>query len=179
MPNHIRTIVKFKHLKSDDITIIKNLIAVPSEETDLDGNPLQYHIDFDKIIPEPVDESECPHEYIVNKDSHISIREEKPWFNWYKWHLTYWGTKWNAYDSYSITGKTYITFVFSTAWSFAYPVIKKLEIMGYDMDIRYADEDYGSNCGKLTYTREQGWTHCDESRLTNPERFAREIWNKY
>lgn len=101
-----------------------------------------YIIDFNKIIPEPRFESECPDEYKVNKDARIELREDKPWFDWYKWHVDQWGTKWDAYDGYTKIGKSYVTFVFSTAWSVAYPVIQKLDVMGYDIEVRYADEDY-------------------------------------
>ena len=54
--------------------------------------------------------------------------------------------------------------------------MQKLALMGYNIEIKYADEDLGSNCGKLTYTSEQGWTHWDESELKDPVRFAREVW---
>lgn len=172
MPNHIRTIVKFKHLKSDDIIMILNMIASQLE----DGT---YVIDFNKIIPEPQDITDCPEDFILTKSEPISVDEDRPWFNWYRWRLTNWGTKWCAYDGYTLIGKSWITFVFSTAWSFAYPVIKKLDLMGYELDIKYADEDIGSNCGKLSFTSEQGWTMEDESKLKDPVRFARNLWNKY
>ena len=141
----------------------------------------EYFIDFNKIIPEPTAIEECPEDYRVKsaKEAHISEDEARPWFNWYKWHCTYWGTKWGAYDCYTIIGKSFIQFVFSTAWSLAYPVMQKLALMGYNIEVKYADEDYGNNCGKLTYTSEQGWTHWDESELKDPVRFARDLWNNY
>ena len=174
MPNHVRTIVKINKLKKDDIDIVLNLIASPLSE----HRPTEYVIDFNKIIPEPTTIEECPEEYRVKsaKEAHISEDEARPWFNWYEWRIDHWGTKWGAYDRHTVIGKSFIQFVFSTAWNLAYPVIQKLALMGYDIEVRYADEDYGVNCGKLTYTSEQGWTHWDEHELKDSERFAREVW---
>lgn len=177
MPNHVRNVIKISKIKPEEIDMVLDMIATTLDDPEFPDK--QYMIDFDKIIPEPRDESECPNEYKVNKESRIELLKDKPWFDWYKWHIDHWGTKWGAYDCYTKVGKTTITFVFSTAWSFAYPVIKKLEVLGYDILVRYADEDYGSNCGRLTYTREQGWTHWDESDLKDPVGFARNLWHTY
>lgn len=73
----------------------------------------------------------------------------------------------------------FIKFVFNTAWSLAYPIIQKLASLGYDIDVKYADEDYGNNCGRLTYTNELGWTHWDESELKDSVKFARDLWSRY
>lgn len=179
MPNHVKTVVKFKNLKSkEDVEFILNMIATPSLH-DADGNPLDYMIDFNKIIPEPACEEECPKDYIITEDSHVMTYSDRPWFDWYRWHLDNWGTKWNAYDGYTRIGKSYIKFVFSTAWSLAYPVMQRLSLLGYDIDICYADEDLGVNCGKLNYSTKGGWTHYDESELHNPYDFARRLWNNY
>ena len=147
MPNHVRTIVKINKLKKDDIDIILNLIATKLEDPDYpDEVKDDYVIDFNKIIPEPTTIEECPEECRVKsaKEAHISEDEARPWFNWYEWRCTYWGTKWGAYDGYTIIGKSFIQFVFSTAWSLAYPVIQKLALMGYNIEVKYADED-GTN----------------------------------
>lgn len=174
MPNHVKNVLKFKNLKPDDINELLNIIAIESEDV-----PINYWIDFNKIIPEPKFESECPEDCKVNKDSHVTVNPDKPWFDWYRWRNKYWGTKWGAYDCYSIIGKSYVTFVFSTAWSMAYPVIQRLALLGYEFELRYADEDWGSNCGRLTYSREQGFTHFDEDSFKDPERWARNLWDKY
>ncbi len=174
MPNHVKNVLKFKNLKPDDVDFILNTIAIESEDV-----PINYWIDFDKIIPQPRFESECPDDCKVNKDSHISPDPDRPWFDWYRWRLKYWGTKWAAYDCYSKVGKSYVTFVFSTAWSVAQPVIEQLRLMGYDFELRYADEDWGHNCGWITYSRTDGFTHYPENELAHPERFARYTWDKY
>lgn len=85
----------------------------------------------------------------MNKSSSIERLKDKPWFNWYKWHIDHWGTKWGAYDGYTKIGKTYILFVFNTAWTVPIPIIKRLRILGYPIDVKYADEDYGVNCRKI------------------------------
>ena len=145
IPNHVKNVIKISKLKKDDIDIILNLIASPLSE----DRPTEYAIDFDKIIPEPRDESECPDEYKVNKESHIESLKDRPWFNWYKWHIDHWGTKWGAYDCYTKIGKTWIMLVFSTAWTPPMPIISKLPVLGYEITARYADEDYGVNCRKI------------------------------
>lgn len=60
-----------------------------------------------------------------------------------------WGTKWNAYDASIDLNAGSARF--DTAWSFPEPVIVKLSELFPDDEIaiEYADEDIGSNCGKL------------------------------
>ena len=185
MPNHIKTVVKFKNLKKrDDVNIILQMIAHELPEGSHlfspDNPDHNWAIDFDKIIPEPKEESECPEDCIRTKDSHIMEDEEKPWFDWYAWHCKYWGTKWGAYDCYSIIGKTYLKLVFETAWSLAEPVMKKLRLLGYDFEILYADEDWGSNCGKIEYDASKDvWSHTTGHALPNPHAFAKGLWSRY
>ena len=178
MPNHIKNVLKFKNLKEDDKRFLLDLICSPVEDA---SGSITLHIDFDKIIPEPKEESECPDACKVNKDSHIMTDEDRPWFDWYTWHNKFWGTKWNAYDSYSTVNKSSITFVFSTAWSMPYPVIERLKILGYDFEIRWADEAYGSNCGKITYkASEQDWQEAWEAKAyKDPSKFAQRLWRDY
>lgn len=174
MPNHVKNVLKFKNLKPDDVDFIVNTIAIESED-----EPSTYWIDFDKIIPQPKTIEECPEPFRVNKDSHISPDPDRPWFDWYRWRLHHWDTKWGAYDCYSKVGKSYITFVFSTAWSTSIPIIEQLTLMGYEFELRFADEDWGHNCGKISYSCEQGLRAADESSFKDPERWARNLWDKY
>ena len=175
MPNHVRTVIKISKLKKDDIDIVLNLIASPR----IEDRPTEYVIDFNKIIPEPETEDECPDEYKVNKSSPIELLKDKPWFNWYEWHIDHWGTKWGAYNCYTKIGKSYIKFVFSTAWSVAQPIIERLSLLGFPLEVKYADEDWGSNCGVVTWSREQGWEIQFAKDMRNPVRFAKELWNRY
>lgn len=189
MPNHVRTMIKFKNLKPDDIDNIIKLCTVPvtydSSERKV-GSPMDYPaIDFDKIIPEPRTIEDCDPRFVFSKEkiesghTGVECTDDRIWFDWYNWRVEYWGTKWGAYDCDTKVGKSYIQFCFSTAWSLAYPIVQRLAVLGYDIEVKYADEDIGSNCGKLTYTREGGWTHWDESELKDPARFARNIWARY
>jgi len=87
MPNHVKNVLKFKNLKPDDVDFIVNTIAIEMERPDTVDK--QYAIDFDKIIPQPRFESECPEDCLVNSESHISPDPDRPWFDWYRWRLKY------------------------------------------------------------------------------------------
>lgn len=176
MPNHVRNVLRFDSLKKQDIDFILNTIANKLERPEGFDD---YEIDFDKIIPQPRIESDCPEDCKVNSKSCVEKDKDRPWFDWYEWNNKYWGTKWGAYDCYTKIGKTYVTFVFTTAWSMPYPVIERLHLLGYSFTLKYADEDYGSDCGILTYNTEQGFIHYDESDITNVDRFAKRLWEMY
>lgn len=174
MPNHVRTVVKFKNLKGKkDIDYILEKISSKT-------NYGEQMIDFDKIIPAPKTKDKCPKEFIATEKSSIEILGEKPWFNWYDWNCKFWGTKWNAYDGYSFIDNNSLLFAFSTAWSPAIPIFKKLTKLGYDLEIMYADEDIGCNCGRIVYTNEnEEWTEQTEDELEDSEKFALSLWNRY
>ena len=92
----------------------------------------------------------------------------------------YWGTKWNAYDGYTKIGATQLTFVFSTAWCIPDRIYEKLftwcDEQGYDVEIRYADEAIGSNCGIIDFkASEHDVNHYHEEEITNPDKFAKYI----
>ena len=182
IPNYVKNVLTFKKLKPKDDEFLLATIAEENTPGDVLSDELKvktedYTIDFDKIIPEPRVKSECPKDCIVNKDSHIEADVERPWFDWYTWHNKYWDTKWNACDGYVINNKTSMTFVFSTAWSTPIPIFKKLVKLGFDIEIRYADEDYGENCGKLEYEQEDGrWK---EYKYKYPNIFAKDLWERY
>ena len=148
MPNHVRNVIKISKIRPEEIEIVLDMIADKCCDPYVPGKA-EYMIDFNKIIPEPRDESECPDEYKVDESSPIEILKDKPWFDWYKWHIDHWGTKWEAYDCYTKIGKTCIMLVFSTAWTPPIPIIHKLSVLGYKITVRYADEDYGVNCRKI------------------------------
>lgn len=177
MPNHVKNIWKIKNIKTKDINTILNKLTIK----DLSSGRENRIIDFNLILPEPQKIEDCPKAFQLNTDAHVMPYEDRPWFNWYKWHLTYWGTKWNAYDGYTIIGKSYITFVFNTAWSFPCPVAEKLAtLLDCDIDIKFADENYGHNCGKLHYDKStRQWTEETVYDMKNPDRFARNLWYKY
>ena len=172
MPNHVRNVVKIKGIPKDKIDYVLNKFT---KVVDYDRM-----IDFDLIIQEPRFKQDCPKNCIVNKYSHVMEDKERPWFDWYEWRRAYWGTKWNAYDGYTKIGKTQLTFVFSTAWCVPNKIYNFLFTwcykQGYDLEIRYADENIGHNCGVITLdTSEHNLSHCHDSELTDPVRFANYI----
>lgn len=69
--------------------------------------------------------------------------------SWYEWNCANWGTKWNAYG-HSKDGNT---IQFDTAWAHPEPVMKKLSSMypSLKFQVIYADEDSGSNTGRVVY----------------------------
>ena len=73
--------------------------------------------------------------------------------NWYDWNRANWGTKWDAYEPYvnAMTDEIFLSFM--TAWSTPEPVFVKLAEQYPDLliEIEYADEDLGSNCGSYSY----------------------------
>jgi len=90
-----------------------------------------HEIDFDKIIPAP---------------------KTKAYRNqgWYNWNIEHWDTKWNAYSQEKVDDHT---MRFDTAWGAPYAIFRALSEKFPDVTIkvRYADEDFGQNCGELEY----------------------------
>lgn len=187
MPNHIKNVLKIKNLTPTDIAMVLTLIARPLEEDEYHGrkDAPDFVIDFDKIIPEPRTIEDCSPEFIIPEEKRakpgLEITDDRHWFNWYDWRVHFWGTKWRAYDAYTKIGKSYIVFVFNTAWSYPEPIIDKLHLLGYELEYRYADEAIGTNCGRMTYSSEQGWDiqTDDTHSLPNPITFARRLWDTY
>ena len=70
--------------------------------------------------------------------------------SWYDWCCENWGTKWNATNTY-IVDDTEIEF--STAWSCPVNIFKELsrQFSGVEIVVEFADEDIGTNCGKITF----------------------------
>ena len=67
---------------------------------------------------------------------------------WYDWSIKNWGTKWNSMDaSFDGYGGS-----FSTAWDGVTTLIQKLSEKFPDLifEYEYADEDFGSNLGRMT-----------------------------
>lgn len=74
--------------------------------------------------------------------------------NWYDWNVKNWGTKWDCYDHRGDDDLSAI--IFETAWSTPMYVLMELSRLFKDItiEVRYADEDFGSNVG--TYTLQGG-----------------------
>jgi hypothetical protein len=73
--------------------------------------------------------------------------------DWSDWNIDNWGTKWDAHDPYVETTDDEIMLEFTTAWSTPEPVFLKLAEQYPDLmiNIDYADEDMGFNCGTYSY----------------------------
>lgn len=176
MPNHVKNVVKFKNLKTKDVVEIVNNFLRPYE----DAGRHEKLFDLNSILPEPRTESECPEDCKVNKDSHVMEDKDRPWFDWYTWRNKYWGTKWNTYDGYTKIGTNTITCVFSTAWSTPYEVWKELaHNYPYDFEVRYADEDLGSNCGKIKCEQTASGCNFTHGDYEDNYNFARRLWRDY
>ena len=91
---------------------------------------------------------------------------------WYDWCRENWGTKWNVSDTY-IIDDTEIEF--STAWSCPVNIFKELskQFSGVEIAVDFADEDIGSNCGKITFLNGEIEEYIDMDGNTD---FALEIW---
>ena len=70
--------------------------------------------------------------------------------SWYDWCCENWGTKWNANNTYVVDDNEV---EFDTAWSCPVNIFKELsrQFSGVEIVVEFADEDIGSNCGKITF----------------------------
>lgn len=85
--------------------------------------------------------------YCSNLDLYGSV-------NWYDWCCDNWGTKWNACDVYcDWFNDNELFYEFNTAWSAPYGVFEEIaeDYPDISFEVLYADEDIGSNCGRITF----------------------------
>lgn len=117
--------------------------------------------DFNVVIPMP--------EHIFKGNLGFNEREKYGKDNWYDWSIEHWGTKWNG----GKCRRTYDdTVEFETAWATPEPVIKAMsEKYKTKVDVYYADEDLGNNCGHYIY--DSGKKILDE---VGDHLLAEEIW---
>lgn len=95
---------------------------------------------------------------------------------WYEWKMKYWGTKWDTYDGCLNDDHSCY---FYTANSTPFPAMVALSKMlpGCEVEVEYAGEDYGRNCGR--YTLKNG--ELESSYLPDGEdalMFALELWGE-
>lgn len=161
MPNHITTILRIEGTAAQ---VKEVLNFIKGEET---------CIDFNKIVPMPetyrkYDTTNHPHGKGLEIGMPISWEEDAPIatpeliaeykaatheqaqkygvVGWYDWSHTFWGTKWNAYDTEALGDGT---IQFSTAWNFPRPVIVALSKQFPEVEFvyTYADENASYNTG--------------------------------
>lgn len=138
MPNHVRNVLKIRG-NADELI---SKFAVPKDDFEkLITSPSDMIFDFNTVIPEPETKDTCPKEDLRTENSHVQPLPGKEWLDWYSWRTKNWGTKWNAYNGYCEKHKGYALFVFCTAWATPMWVFDKLASLGYDIEVRYADED--------------------------------------
>ena len=162
MPNWTTTKIIVKGNPNDIERLVKRHIV--NEE----GGYGQF-LDFDTIIPEPATQEECPDKYLIKdaadaKKHSLAYDEdnERRWFNWYEWHLDFWGTKWNSRDAdcpswvrIKELKMDKIEIWLYTAWAPATPVYQMLQEMypKCEIVVYYVDEG-GFFAGKIDSTGE-------------------------
>jgi hypothetical protein len=161
MPNHIQN--RLKILTFDKVKTVFN--ALKGKPFD-DGTPRK--IDFNKIIPQPANIFLGD---LSNEDKKHCEAQGIP--NWYDWNTENWGTKWGAY-SMNDKRDTPDTIHFQTAWSVPEPVVEALAKMFPDVEMQwdYADEDSGSNTGRVLLKDGVTFWH-------NPENQSNEAYEIY
>lgn len=94
--------------------------------------------------------------------------------SWYPWRLKNWGTKWDCYEVTYTASETSISLTFQTAWSTPFEVMQALakQFPTVEIDIEFADEDLGSNCG--IYGFKNGEQAYEE--MKNDLQFSCDIW---
>lgn len=111
---------------------------------------------FSWVFPEPEDPEKCVQLYgkkYVNSLNDfsgenarsLSYPAKSEWFNWYDWHIDFWGTKWNCCEP-EISGSV---IQFNTAWAPAVPIYEALAKNFPDIHFRadWAEEQGAACCG--------------------------------
>lgn len=92
--------------------------------------------------------------------------------SWYDWCCENWGTKWNANNTYVVDDNEV---EFDTAWSCPVNIFKELsrQFSGVEIVVEFADEDIGSNCGKITFLNGEIEEYFD---MDGDQDFALDTW---
>lgn len=120
-------------------------VDMPFEEPDR----YRRFVDFERVVPSPPNKETggCSG---THTDGEVC---------WYSWNIENWGTKWNGYSTQITPEGGYPEkwrLRFDTAWSHPVPVIERLSRAFPEemLQVEYADEDLGHNCG--AYTMQNG-----------------------
>jgi len=102
-------------------------------------------LDFEKIVPTPkaLINTVSPSDH---NDKKVQARLKKYGYeNWYDFHCSEWGTKWNCGEaSLSRISSDKALITFDTAWSPPKPVIEKLSMDFPDLEFHLSYQEEGS-----------------------------------
>lgn len=109
----------------------------------------EWYLSFNTIIPEPSTPSECDSVYVMSKGEtrNLQLVEGKEWFDWYRWRLDNWDTKWGAYDCVITENYDCIAMSFCTAWTPSVSIIVKLIEMYPNLVFDYSYYECGCMIG--------------------------------
>lgn len=148
MPNHVTNIITITGASIQDIMNITDTTSKSDQGSPFDFNVIkEIPVELINTVKGSYGSHDPRQEALLEQQR--QNEERYGYATWYEFAIANWGTKWNAYDIYvdaeSIT--------FQTAWSTPEPIIKSLSTMIPDatIQVKYADEDWGSNCGIYEY----------------------------
>lgn len=173
MPNHISNIVRVKDeddYKKEEEAFEQMQALMKTEDSLFDFNALIPYPDPYKSLDDAFHKAQEEAGGDWSKVMHL-----KDGYNQggYEWCCNHWGTKWNAYE----IAVDYDTISFQTAWSTPHPIFEELSkrMPGVTIEVEYADEDRGSNCGILTFLDGETIAWVDMSKQKEAQLFARAI----
>lgn len=89
---------------------------------------------------------------------------------WYDWACENWGTKWGACHTYYVDENN---IEFDCAWSVPYNILKEISRKYQTkVEVDFADEDIGSNCGRIVFKNGKEIDYSVGNRD-----FAYEVWD--
>jgi hypothetical protein len=86
--------------------------------------------------------------------------------SWYSWCVENWGTKWDFSYDISEADEDYVTITFDSAWSPPVAGMRKLEELGFEVELFFNEEGM-AYCGE--YTTEDGLYDYEYGDLTADE----------
>lgn len=124
--------------------MIKNALKLPTH-----SNPLIAELEAMNRAWTPGPQTLTPEEYKLFEQGLKNYREHG-YIYWYDWRCDMWGTKWGAYSNERLSDSS---FQFDTAWSHPEPIMVELskQMPSLIFNAKYADEDTGSNVGRVRY----------------------------
>lgn len=171
MPNHVSNRIELKSFDDDwkkEEAAFEQLQSMMKTE--------QHPFDFNVLIPYPEPFKSLDDARHEAEERGVKWQELPPdGYNQggYDWCIKHWGTKWNAYD----VGFDYAAAYFCTAWNTPRPIFVELSkrFPELRLEVEYADEDRGNNCGRLVYVNGVEKERVDMSDRPDSELFARAV----